>query len=111
MGKLTRFVIQCPLAPNSDAQRVALRPKHLQYIQVHKEQIFCGGPTVNDAGKPEMMLILFDAPDLATAEAFINAEPYHRAGVFERVTVREWRQILPESEPGALLREIDRAMQ
>ena len=106
-----RYVIQCPLAANSDSQLVALRLKHLQYIQIHKEQIFCGGPTVDETGQLEMMLILFDAPDLATAEAFINAEPYHQAGVFERVTVREWRQILPEAELGALLREINLAIQ
>lgn len=84
-----RFVIQCPLAANSDEQCVALRPEHLRYIQTHKEQVFCGGPTVDDAGKPEVMLILLDVPDRATAEAFIDAEPYNRAGVFERVTIRE----------------------
>lgn len=101
-----RFAIQCTLAKNIDKRRVSLRTEHLRYMEANKERIFCGGPTVDAGGNPEMMLIILDAPDLAAAEAFINAEPYNRSGIFERVTVHGWRQVLPESQPGALLREI-----
>ncbi|HEY9642804.1 MAG TPA: YciI family protein, partial [Coleofasciculaceae cyanobacterium] len=82
------------------------RTEHLRYIEAHKEQIFCGGPTLDDHGNSEMMLIILDAPDLASAEAFIQVEPYNRSGVFERITIRQWRQILPESHPGELLQQI-----
>ncbi len=40
------------------------------------------------------------------AEAFIQGEPYNCSGVFERITIRQWRQILPESHPGELLQQI-----
>jgi uncharacterized protein YciI len=92
-----RFAIQCVLAENTDEQRVALRVKHLQYIEANKDRIFCGGPTVDLDGQPEMMLIILDALDLASAESFIKAEPYNQSGLFEQVTIREWRQILPQS--------------
>jgi uncharacterized protein len=100
------FAIQCSLAKNVNERRLALRPTHLKYLEANKEQIFCGGPTLDRSGQPEMMLIIFTAPDLATAEAFIQAEPYNQSGVFENVTISQWRQVLPEAEPGALLREI-----
>lgn len=100
------FVIQCVLAANVTERRLALRPAHLQYLSAHKHDIFCGGPTLDRSGQPEMMLIIFTAPDLLSAEAFMQAEPYNQAGVFESVTINQWRQVLPESEPGALLREI-----
>jgi uncharacterized protein YciI len=103
-----RFAIQCVLAQHTDEQRIALRPQHLQYIATHQDQIFCGGPTVDTSGNPEMMLIILDAPDLSSAEAFMTAEPYNQAGVFAQVTIREWHQIIPEPQPGALLQEIDR---
>jgi uncharacterized protein len=103
------FAIQCILAANVNEQRLALRSTHLKYLQANKEHIFCGGPTVDLNGQPEMMLIIFKAPDLPSAEAFMQAEPYNQSGVFERITIREWRQVLPETESGALLREIDRA--
>jgi hypothetical protein len=101
-----RFSLQCFLAENSDEKRVSLRIKHLEYIESNKDQIFCGGPTINLDGQPEMMLIILDAPNLSSAEAFMQAEPYNQAGVFSQVIIRQWRQILPEAEPGALLREI-----
>lgn len=48
----------------------------MSYVEAHKKQIFCGSPTLDDNGNPEMMLIILDVPDLASAEAFIQAEPY-----------------------------------
>ncbi|PSB03450.1 YciI family protein [Merismopedia glauca] len=102
-----RFALQCLLAENTDEKRVALRSKHLQYIEANKERIFCGGPTINLDGQPEMMLIILDVANLSGAQDFIEAEPYNQAGVFAQVVISEWRQILPESEPGALLREIN----
>lgn len=103
-----RFALQCTLAEHTDEKRVSLRTKHLQYIEANKHRIFCGGPTITPEGQPEMMLIILDAPDASSAEAFIQAEPYNQAGVFAKITIREWRQILPESHPGALLDEIGR---
>lgn len=91
------FALQCVLAENVDQKRLALRPTHLQYLSANKERIFCGGPTIDSNGQPEMMLIILNAPDLSSAEAFIQAEPYNQAGIFKQVTVREWRQVLPES--------------
>jgi uncharacterized protein YciI len=101
-----KFALQCILAKDSNDQRITLRTEHLRYIDAHKEQIFCGGPTLDNSGNPEMMLIILDVPDIASAEAFIQAEPYNHAGVFERVMIREWRQVLPESQPGELLQQI-----
>lgn len=103
------FALQCFLADNVDEQRLALRSSHLQYINTNKDRILCGGPTIDPAGQPEMMLIILKAPDLASAEAFIQAEPYNQAGIFKQVIIREWRQVLPESQPGALLHEISHA--
>ncbi len=101
-----KFAIQCKLAPESQEKRISLRLEHLRYIEANQNRIFCGGPTIDHHGNPEMMLIIIDTPDLASAEAFIQAEPYHQAGVFEQVSVRLWKQVLPESEPGELLHEI-----
>ena len=103
------FVIQCVLAENVDKKRLALRSSHLKYLEANKERIFCGGPTVDRKGQPEMMLIILSADDLLSAEAFIQAEPYYQAGVFAQTIIRQWRQVLPEIESGALLQEIERS--
>jgi uncharacterized protein len=102
------FAIQCILADNTDEKRLALRPTHLRFMEENKDRIFCGGPTVSLEGQLETMLIILEAVDLESAEAFIKTEPYNQSGVFQQVIIREWRQVLPEGQPGALLREIDR---
>ncbi len=104
-----RFAIQCVLAENVNEKRLALRSAHLKYLEANKDRIFCGGPTVDRQGQPEMMLIILNAADLSSAEAFIQAEPYNQSGVFAQTTIRQWRQVLPEVELGALLQEIERS--
>jgi uncharacterized protein len=101
------FAVQCILAENTDEKRVALRPTHLRFMEKNKNRIFCGGPTVGLDGQLETMLIILEAVDLESAEAFIQAEPYNQSGVFKQVTIREWRQVLPEAQPGTLSYTID----
>ena len=103
------FAIQCVLAENVNEKRLALRSNHLKYLEANKERIFCGGPTIDGKGQPETMLIILNATDLSSAEAFIKVEPYNQSGVFAQVTIQEWRQVLPEVESGALLQEIERS--
>jgi uncharacterized protein len=102
-----RFVIQCRVAENVDEKRLTLRSTHLRFMETNKDRIYCGGPTIGLDGQLEMMLIILDAADLDSAEAFIQSEPYNQSGVFQQVIIREWRQVLPETKPGALLREIN----
>jgi uncharacterized protein len=102
-----RFAIQCVLASNVSQKRLNLRATHLKFLEANKERIFCGGPIVDLDGQPEMMLIILNAPDRLSAEAFIKAEPYNQSGIFERVTINEWRQVLPEVRSGELLQAIE----
>lgn len=101
-----RFILQCTLAEDSDEKRAVLRSKHLQYIEANKDRIFCGGPAINSDGQPEMMVIILEVPNSTSAEDFMSSEPYNQAGVFSKVTIRQWRQILPELEPDSLAKAI-----
>jgi uncharacterized protein len=101
------FAIQCVLAANVNQKRLDLRSTHLKFLEANKERIFCGGPIVDLDGQPEMMLIILNAPDRLSAEAFIKSEPYNQSGIFERVIINEWRQVLPEVQSGELLQAIE----
>ena len=86
----------------------ALRADHYDYLETHRERIRFGGPTrVAEGGRPETMLIIVEAADLAEAEAWIAAEPYNARGGFSGVVVRPWNQVIPETEPGLLARTRD----
>ena len=90
-------------APGSQAKRAAARPAHLARIQELADagRIVLAGPfpaiDSPDPGPAGMTgsLIVGEFESLDTARAWIDADPYVTEGVFARVTVRPFRQVLP----------------
>ena len=101
-----RFIINCQLGADVEAQRLALRAEHLAYIDAHRAMIVFGGPSLTEAGTLHTMTIVIEAPDLTAAQRFSSAEPYTAHGVFAQVSILRWVQVLPEAQAGALQAEI-----
>jgi uncharacterized protein YciI len=55
------------------------------------------GPLLGADGAPLGSLILFEAADLAAAQAFAAKDPYVVGGVFERYEVHPTRAVFPRS--------------
>lgn len=89
--------------PGSQAQRAAARPAHLARIQALADagRIVLAGPfpaiDSPDPGPAGMTgsLIVGEFESLEEARAWIDADPYVTEGVFARVTVRPFKQVLP----------------
>ena len=95
------FMILCFDKPNVGELRQKTRVTHLEYLKEHGRILHMGGPFENDQGGIVGTFFLINVADRAAAEAFTDNEPFHKAGVFESVLVRRWRQMQPEIEPGA----------
>ena len=39
-------------------------------------------------------LIVLEVPDIAAARAWAEADPYAKAGLFDSVSIREWRKVI-----------------
>ena len=90
------FAIICLDKANHGSVRRKNRPAHLEHLEAHRKQIFAAGPFLGDDGEqPVGSLLIVEFGDLAAAQAFAVADPYHKAGLFESVTVRPWRKVLP----------------
>ena len=90
------FHIHCIDKADSGEVRAANRPDHLVYIQGFEDQIVIAGPMLSDDGEAMLgSVFIFDAPDRAAAEAFAADDPYAKAGLFESVTIRRFRQVIP----------------
>jgi len=90
------FIISCVDKPGHGSVRTANRTAHLDYLNRHKDRILAAGPTLTEdgAGMTGSMLIL-EFADRAAVEAFAAGDPYAKAGLFESVTIRPWKKVIP----------------
>jgi hypothetical protein len=88
-------MIHCVDKPDSQDLRAQTREAHLGYLQAYHESIHAAGPVLDDAGAPKGSLLLMDFPDRAAAETFAEGDPYAKAGLFARVEIAPWKQVLP----------------
>ncbi|WBU57208.1 YciI family protein [Paracoccus sediminicola] len=68
------------------------RPAHLDYIN-ETGIVMLGGPLMED-GKMCGSLVILEAPDLDAAKAWAAGDPYGKAGLFESVSVTEWKKVI-----------------
>ncbi len=86
--------------------RQRFRAGHLEYINDKQDRFKFGGPLIADDGRVIGSLMILTFPDRAALDAHLAKDPYFKGGLFEAVFIRETRQVLPESAPGAFAREI-----
>ncbi len=86
------FAVICRDKPDSLPLRMATREAHLAYAS-QGSKVFLGGPLIEDGQMAGSMAIL-ETADLAEAQAWVAADPYSKAGLFETVTISEWKRVI-----------------
>lgn len=93
-----QFAILCFDKPGHGHVRQENRSAHLAYLDEHKASLVLAGPMLTDDGEGMAgSLLIMEFADKAAAEAFAAGDPYARAGLFESVTIRPFRKVLPAS--------------
>ena len=88
--------------------RRAARPAHLAYVAEKQDRIVYAGPLIEE-GRMIGSLFVFDVADRAALDDYMAGDPYFTPGIFEAVEIYESRRMVPESEPGFLAAEAERA--
>jgi len=93
------FAISCIDKPGQAATRQANRPAHLDFLKSRGDTVRFGGPYTSDDGAAMTgSLLVIEVADAAAAQAFAAADPYAKAGLFERVEIRPWKWVI--NNPG-----------
>lgn len=89
------FILECHDKPGALDLRMATRPPHLEYLTSLGDKITIAGPILGEDGKPVGSLLILDVADQAEAESIAANDPYAQAGLFQTVTLRPYRKVLP----------------
>ncbi|MBN9232620.1 MULTISPECIES: YciI-like protein [Phyllobacteriaceae] len=86
------FALICKDKPGHLQVRLDARPDHVAFLNglnADKKLAFAG-PFLDADGKPNGSMVVIEATDLAGAEALAAADPYAKAGLFEKVEIKPW---------------------
>lgn len=76
--------------PEAGARRKAALSDHFAHIERVMDAIRVAGPLKDAQGTPRVSLFIVEARDAAAARAFVEADPYFAAGVWDRIEVEEF---------------------
>jgi uncharacterized protein YciI len=81
--------------PGSGTVRDETGEAHWSFMDRYADVMIARGPTLTeDRAAATGSMHIVDLPDLEAARVFAFEEPYYRAGVFEEVLLRRWRNVL-----------------
>lgn len=87
------FALICTDRPGGLETRKANREAHLAHVR-DTGVVTLAGPLLDEAGEMAGSLLVLDVPDRAAAQAWAEADPYARAGLFAEVRLQEWRKVV-----------------
>jgi uncharacterized protein YciI len=89
------WLIKCRSKPDTDALRLATIDAHRRFLDGYPEVTWYSGPIFTDDNKNAIgSLRLIEFPDRGAALAYIHADPYTQAGLFEAIMVERWKPAL-----------------
>ena len=87
-----RFAVICRDKPGALDVRLENRAAHLAYIEA-TGIVEMAGPFL-EGGQMCGSLVVLKAESLGDAQAWAAGDPYGKAGLFDSVTVTEWKKVI-----------------
>lgn len=88
-----RVALICKDKPGHLQTRLDNRAAHLEHIRA-SGVVEMAGPFLNPEGQMTGSLVVLEVDTLAAAQAWAAADPYALAGLFESVTITEWKKVV-----------------
>ena len=85
-------------AQGSDAARKTHHEGHVAHFKAHKAQLALSGPLTDDQGNAIGSLVVIACDSEAAARAFIEADPFFDAGVWESVFIAKFKASIVNAE-------------
>ncbi len=88
-----RVALICRDKPDHLHVRQENRAAHLAYLN-ETGVVEMAGPFLNEAGQMTGSLLVLSVETLSQAREWAASDPYAKAGLFESVTISEWKKVI-----------------
>ncbi|WP_145107517.1 YciI family protein [Cereibacter sediminicola] len=88
-----RVALICTDRPGALQTLLDNRAAHLAYI-AETGVVEMAGPFLSPEGQMTGSLVVLEVETLADAQTWAAGDPYARAGLFESVTISEWKKVV-----------------
>ena len=88
-----RVALICKDKPDHLQTRLDNRAAHLAHIEA-SGVVEMAGPFLSPEGQMTGSLVVLNVDDLKAAQDWAAADPYAKAGLFESVTINEWKKVI-----------------
>lgn len=85
------YAVICRDKPGHLQTRLDTRERHVAYLK--STPVVLAGPFLEN-GEMCGSLVVVEQPDLAAAQDWAANDPYAHAGLFEAVSVTEWKRVI-----------------
>mgnify|MGYP002713768593 CR=1 FL=1 len=87
--------------PEAPARRQAAREAHLAFVRpmVERGELIAGGAVLDEAGVMTGSAVIVEFEDRAALDAWLAADPYVTAGVWQRIEVKPFRLAVVTPKP------------
>lgn len=91
-----KYVLICEDREGALNVRLANRDRHLAYIGELGDRVSLAGPMLSDDGESMVgSVLIIEADSAEDIRAIADSDPYALAGLFSKVTIRPFRQVIP----------------
>lgn len=88
-----KVAVICKDKPAHLQLRLETREAHLAYGD-QSGVVIMAGPFLDDQGRMCGSLIVLNVPDIEAAHDWAANDPYAKVGLFENVSIQEWKQVV-----------------
>jgi uncharacterized protein YciI len=88
-----RVALICRDKPGALQTRLDNRAAHLDHIR-DSGVVEMAGPFLDEAGQMTGSLVILSVDSLQQAQDWAAADPYAKAGLFDSVTITEWKKVI-----------------
>ena len=87
------FIIETWDKPGHQQLRRDTRGEHLEFLESNKQLLLACGAKLNDDGSDQGGgIYIVDLETREEVQRFIDADPFSRVALFERVNITRWRK-------------------